>query len=305
MKHILEMLQTKQNRDSTNSNYLGIWRQLNNFLLRLDVMRKFWEDRVALFCAYLVEERNVQSATLRSYVSVIKFTLRCDNYKWQDERVWLQALFKSCRKLNDVHSPRFPIHFSLLELILFEVDRLYDQQLYLSVLFKTIFALAYYGLIRIGEISDSRHAIRACNIQLAQNKDKIKILLYSSKMHDKESKPQQIKISAAEKVSIKKKDRFFCPFLLMRQYMKLRGGYLSDDESFFLYSDKSVIPQNTIRNCLKKIITKLNLNSNVYMFQSLRTGRATDMLKFGYPIEMIKRCGRWKSNTVYRYLKPS
>ena len=132
-------------------------------------MRKFWEDRVALFCAYLVEERNVQSATLRSYVSAIKFTLRCDNYKWQDERVWLQALFKSCRKLNDVHSPRFPIHFSLLELILFEVDRLYDQQLYLSVLFKTIFALAYYGLIRIGEISDSGHAIRACNIQLAQN----------------------------------------------------------------------------------------------------------------------------------------
>ena len=301
IESILERLQA--NRKSTSLNYLSIWRQFNKFLLQLDRMPESWEQRVALFCAYLVEFKKVQSSTLRSYVSAIKSTLKCDKYKWRDDSVWLNALFHSCKLSNNTLYVRFPIHFKLFEMIMFEVDRLNNTQPYLQILFKAIFATAYYGLTRISEITGSRHSIKAKNIEIADNKEKIKITLFSSKTHDVDSRPQEIKISSSEITGRHgRRTKFFCPFKIIRQYMNIRRGYTTENENFFIFSDGSTIPQSCIRAMLKSAIQALNLNSDPYSFQSFRIGRATDLLKFGIPIEVIKCLGRWKSNTVYKYL---
>ena len=237
-------------------------------------MPKLWEERVALFVAYLVEFKNIQSSTLRSYVSAIKFTLKCDNYKWQEEKVWLHALFRSCKQTNDTVGSKFPIHFKLLEIILFEVERKFDQQPYLMILYKAIFSLAYYGLMRIGEIINSTQAIKAANIQIASNKNKIRIILYSSQTHGKESRPQIIKISARENTG--KHRKFFCSFNILRQYMSRRGNYSDESENFFVFADKSIITQQCLRNCLKSLLISLNLNTHCFSFHSYRVGRATD-----------------------------
>lgn len=111
------------NRSSTAKNYLCVWQQFNECLLQLDHRPKDWEDRVAFFCAHLIEHKKVQSSTLKSYISAIKHMLRCNDYTWRDEKVWLHALTKSCKMVNDTIYTRFPIHFKLLELILFELHR--------------------------------------------------------------------------------------------------------------------------------------------------------------------------------------
>ena len=74
MLRIIERLKGQQNRPSTNKNYLTIWRQFNKFVIRLNIKPSLWEDRVALYVAFLIEE-GMQSSTVRSYVSVIKRTL--------------------------------------------------------------------------------------------------------------------------------------------------------------------------------------------------------------------------------------
>ena len=306
MEQIIEKLKANMNRSSTAKNYLCIWRQLNKFLIQLDHIPDQWEDRVAFFCAYLIEVKKVQSSTLKSYISAIKHTLKCDKYEWKDERVWLNALTRSCKLANDRIATRFPIHFKLLEAILFEIQRseIGKTQPYLCCLYQTILCLSYYGLMRIGEVTDSDHVMKARNVFIADNKDKIIITLFSLKTHGKESRPQEIKISAFEASGKTKTDKFFCPFQLMRRYMKLRGSYIDDDENFFVFRDRTPVMHVHVRKVLKDALLALNLNADCYNCQSTRIGRATDLLHFGYNVETIKIMGRWKSNAVYKYLRP-
>ena len=93
---------------------------------------------------------------------------------------------------------RLPIQCSLLEMILFEVKRIFGSkgQVYLEALYLALFAIFYYGMMRISEVVYSDHVIKAKDVHSALNKDKLLLLLYSSKTHSKGSRPQRIKITS-------------------------------------------------------------------------------------------------------------
>ena len=131
-------MKSKKHQSSTQANYLSIWRQFNNFVIRLDKKPSLWEDRVSLFGAYLVD-KGIQSSTIRCYVSAIKSILVDDGYQWNDQKVLLSTLTRSARILNDKVYIRLPIHIKLLEIMLFEIERLYESQPYLQTLYKAIF----------------------------------------------------------------------------------------------------------------------------------------------------------------------
>ena len=278
---------------------------MNKFLLNLDSrLIVSWEEKTALFGAYLVDN-GIQSSTLKSYFSAIKHVLKLDGYQWDDTKVLLSSLVRSCKLVNDKVKTRLPIQKGLLEMLLFEIDRKYyttSQQPYLAILFKAIFSLAYYGMLRVGELAFGNHSIKACNIHVGNNKDKILIVLYSSKTHGKESRPQKVKISALEG-SDRNPKKIFCPFKLVIQYMNQRGDYIDENEQFFIFRDRSPVKPAQIRTILRELLDKLNLDSSLYDVHSFRGGRTSDLAKFGYSIDRIKSMGRWKSSAVYRYLK--
>ena len=223
MKLIIEKLVSNQNRKTTVKAYLGIWRQFNDFLLKLDSKPECWEDRVTLYIAHLVEDRQLQLSTIKSYVSAIKCMLVNDKYDWDDNLILLNSLTKACRSINDRVMTRLPISCSFLELILFEVWRKFGKsQFYLATMFMTLFPLAYYRLMRVGELTASDHVMKACNIHLALNKQKILIVLRSSNTHTKGMHPQKIKIvSNQDEKSGSYRTRNFCPFHLLSSYIRL------------------------------------------------------------------------------------
>ena len=225
-------------------------------------------------------------------------------YKWNDNEVLLGTLTRACKRTNDIFNVRLPIGISLLEMILFELERLFSKQWYCEVLYKAIFLLGYYGMLRVGEMAKGDHTIKAKDVYIGDNKDKILLILYSSKTHGQESIPQEIKISALQnKEKIFAKRRNFCPFAAADRYRKLRGGFIQSDDQFFVFSDGSLVLPCHIRNVLHTLLKRMNLNPMLYNTHSLRTGRSCDLLKFGYTVGEIKRMGRWKSNAVYKYLK--
>ena len=109
MELILEKLKCNHNRESTKKNYQGIWRKFNCFIIQLDKKPESWEERVALFLAYLVEHGGIQSSTLRSYTSAIKSVLLDDGYEWNDQKLLMGTLSKSCKLINDRVRTRLPI----------------------------------------------------------------------------------------------------------------------------------------------------------------------------------------------------
>ena len=61
-------------------------------------------------------------------------------------------------------------------------------------MYQAVFSLAYYGMMRVGELTYSQHCLKAGDLHVAHNKNKILVVLYTSKTHGLESRPQKIKI---------------------------------------------------------------------------------------------------------------
>ena len=303
-----------QTRESTAKNYISIWRQFNKFLINLDKRPSSWEERVALYCRYLVDNGS-QSSSIKSYISAIKAVLRTDGYQWSDDKVALNIITKGCRMINDTVKTRLPIEIKLLELLLFEIDRKFSgnktrgkiisPQSYLQIMYTALFLLAYYGLMRIGELTTGSHPVKAKDIHIARNKENIMIILYSSKTHDKANRPQEIKNTRENNTKNKKFTRFFCPFRATRQFLMVRGPYTKEDEPFFVFSDGSPVQPRHARSVLKDALLSLNLDPSLYEFHSIRSGRASQMQNSNFSIEEIKRAGRWKSSAVYKYIRGS
>ena len=235
MKLVVDQLLARQTRDSTSRTYQSVWRQFNLFLVNLDKMPDSWENRATLFIGYMVQ-RGMQSSTVKSYVSAIKKILITDGYKWQDSEILLSSLARACKLKNDSVRTRLPIHVSLLEMLLFEIQRIFRKrcQPYLEKLYLALFTLGYYGLMRVGELTQSPHVAKARDVHLAINKQKLLVVLYSSKTHSAGNRPQKIKITAIGKEMRK---RNFCPFKILADFIDVRGSYLDDLEPFFIFRD--------------------------------------------------------------------
>ena len=309
IESIIERLKNGRHRMSTRKNYRNVWKNFNEFFIRLDVKPPTWEERIALFVAYLIDKKR-QSATIKSYVSAIRAVLQSDGVNLNEDRVLITSLTRSCRVINDTVRTRLPIQKGMLRVILKQVKIYFKSQPYLTVLYQALFSTAYFGLLRVGEITAGSHPILAKDVHTGRNKNKILFILHSSKTHGKESKPQMVKITSTPLTNKKPKSCVgseqvfsYCPYTLLKEYIKVRGHYTNLREPFFVFSDHSPVTPNQMRKCLKNILKMCGFNENLYDTHSFRSGRSTDLLKFGLSVESIKKIGRWRSSAVFTYLR--
>ena len=107
---------------------------------------------------------------------------------------------------------------------MFEVQRRFGNQIFLESMYKVLFALSCYGMMRVGELTQSDHVVKACNVHSALNKKKLMLMLYTSKTHGVSKYPQKIKIRANEENLENNnyyQNRYFCPFKLTNDYMRI------------------------------------------------------------------------------------
>ena len=196
MKLILEKLRSERHCESTKKSYIGTWRKFNEFLVKLDQLPSTWEERTSLYIGYLFN-KGIKSTTVKSYISAIKAVLEDDNYEWNDKEIKFSALTRGCKMVNDRVKTRLPIGLGLLEILLDKIEQFYDEhrkQHYLAKLYQCVMILGYYGLLRIGEMTKGNHPVKAKDVHAAKNKRKILVVLFTSKTHGLNTKPQQIHI---------------------------------------------------------------------------------------------------------------
>ena len=198
IKDIVERLRSQRCRDSTRATYHRIWKRFNRFFIRLDDKPDMWEDRLILFIGYLIEECKLQSSTIKTYILAIKGVLAENKIELNLDRFLINSLTRACRIRNDSLIARIPIQKPFLNSILDEVAKWCNEinQPYLKSLYQALFSAAYYGLLRIGEVTKGPHVVLAHNIRIGVNKDKLLFILRSSKTHNQGNGPQLIKISS-------------------------------------------------------------------------------------------------------------
>ena len=168
--------------------------------MKLDVKPGTWEDHLTLFVGYLITN-DKQSATVKSYISAIKAVLKMNDIEIAEDSYLLLSLIRACRLKNDSVRARFPIQRGMLEMLLWQLAVHFGSQLYLSIMYRTLFITTYYGLFRVSEVTSGTHPILARDVQIATNKKKMLFVLRSSKTHSMGCPPQLIKISAIGKCS--------------------------------------------------------------------------------------------------------
>ena len=199
---------------------------------------------------------------------------------------------------------KLPIRKHLLNTLILQINTHFRKknQFYLMYLYRAIFMSSYYRMLRIGEVTSGTHPKLAKDVQSATNKRKILFILRTSKTHWCDKMPQMVRISAAGRIS-KIKSPLLCPYEALRNYVKLRGPCRRLKEPFFVFKDHSAVTPNHVRMVLHTILTEAGLAANMYSFQGMRAGRATDLMRMGVSVESIKKLGHWKSNAVYTYLR--
>ena len=169
----------------------------------------------------------------------------------------------------------------------------------------------YFGLFRISEVTQSNHILKAKDVKVGRNKDKMLFILRSSKTHDAGCKSQTIKINSVEydplgnSVTSAEVPESCCPFKLLLNYLQLRKKCAHDSEQFFVFRDRSPVTAQHFRSILKDLLDIGGFDSKYYSSHSICTGRTGDLLELGIEFPVLAKLVHWKSGiSIYTYLKP-
>ena len=270
LRNLLTESKYNKHCESTKGNHHKIWQLFNKFVIRLDYIPETWEERVCLFCVHMIYTKGSQSATIKSYVSAIKSKLIADDYDWNDKLVLLNTLSGACRLRNDKLRTRLPIKRHLLEILIRKLEDKFHSQPYLKLLYRTMFTIAYYGLFRIGELTMSQHVMKAKDVHINRKKNKILLVLFSSKTHSSANRPQRVIINTVGTTG----KNVCCPFrsTLLNDYLTQRGGYDNSREPLFIFRDGTPVTSVNFRSVLKDLLKGLQLNHKLYAPHSFRIG---------------------------------
>lgn len=308
---VLQELEFRAVEDSTMHVYMTAWRSMQDFYCRLDRKPKPWDQRMSLFIAYMIKKR-FEKATIQTYISGIKYVLRNILHINVDDNAFrFTALIKSARYKNNKINLRMPIKINLLNRILDEVEKIprFGNQPYLVALYRAMFASAYYGLLRVGEMTGS-HAVTAKNVHIAKNKRKAQFRLWTSKTLKWGNWPDDIKIDGLHDCKrcypnfTGKSSHRYCPVHILYDYNQLREP-TKGTKRFFTFKQGLAVSGHAFRSILKTVLSRIGLGDAAarYNGHSFRSGRASDLRKLGFSIADVKYIGRWKSNCIFKYLK--
>lgn len=299
-KRIKHYIKTFKLRPSTRKSYKKTWNRFNWFISRFDVIPPKWEDRIIVWATHLADNRR-KSATIRSYISAVRYCLGLDGVRVTQTNCELAAIIQAAKHENDQLYIRLPIQKHLMRLILNFIDTHYIKgkgQYFQGHSLKALYSMAYHGMMRISELAEGPHTVKAQDIIHARNKGKFTIYLRSSKTHSTADQPQIINIKA-EPTWLHN-----CPVKLITQYAYYRGRYARyPEQPFYINRDGSPITAQQFRTNLRYILFTLGLPSELYGSHSFRSGKATDDKLAGKSVTQIKSDGRWTSSTVYKYIR--
>ena len=91
-------------------------------------------------------------------------------------------------------------------------------------------------------------------------------VLRSSKTHTESMQPQIIKISSNSN-SGSKAEAWYCPYAILRKYIKTKKYAKKRNEAFFMYRDRSEVTADEFRKVLRLAIKKEGFDETLYNCQ--------------------------------------
>ena len=280
--------------DSSTRSYSRAWTLFRTFAsdygLTTDIPVK--PDTLALYIAYLFS-MNYAASTITSHVSAISYIHKMNNVDDPTSLFMIQKLLYSSRKRRPTQDSRMPITKPILHKLCDALNSSVSNQFEQSM-FRAMFLLAFYGFLRIGEITgpiNNENNIAYNQITLDNRKVNIKFVKYKHAT----GLPFNLTIPAA---AIKT----YCPVHCLQQFVKLRGIGMGP---LFSYGSNTPVSRNRFATVLQSCLSFSKLDTNLYKNHSFRIGMACHCTNIGISDSKIRLLGRWKSDAFKSYIRHS
>lgn len=276
---------------STSSSYTHAWSTFRNFAekysLRTDI--PIQQHILVLYVAFLFSQDYAPS-TITSYLSAISHVHKLNGLQDPCSSFVVQKVLTGARKLKPTTDVRIPITRAILHKLLDSLQHTISN-LYEKILFRAMFSLAFYGFLRIGEITSSltvpnKNLLHFNQISIVNDTILIKFVSYKHSL----GKPFFLTIHGA-------KDSDFCPVQCLKNYINQRGV---QEGPLFCYVLCTPVTRIKFSVILKNCLSFANIQMGKITSHSFRIGMASHCADCGMSDGKIRLLGRWKSDALNR-----
>lgn len=251
------------------------------------------ENQVTLFIAFNYERR-VAPATVKTYLSGLSYHHKLRSKPDPTKTFAVTKMIEGYNRLEHRKDIRLPITLQILSQLPETLDKICSSK-YESLLFKSAYLIAFFGLFRVGELVFTTPAYASRPLMLndvAFNTNSISISV-------RQSKCDQLGIS--QPVSIRKfHNKDICPVQTLHSFLLVRPK-ISD--YLFTHSNGHPLTRYQFSVILSKCMRHLDLPEARFKSHSFRIGGATYLAQQNVPDEIIQKQGRWTSTAYLSYLR--
>ena len=245
------------------------------------------EDDLANYVAYL-HQKGYAPSTITSTLSAISYIHKLNNVADPTEAFLIKKMLAGCRNLRSKKDDRVPMTLEVLHAVIQRADVYFSGQAD-SIRFKAMCALAFFALLRVGEMTSSPNNIQKEDITVLD--DRIHICFRRCKHSNGETSRHEI---------LKREDPVICPVRNVTSFLQIRK---QGPGPLFSHTSGKSVKRDEFASELKGILMSLGLGNTRYTSHSFRIGAASWLAATGHSDLQIQRAGRWKSQAFQNYIR--
>lgn len=273
--------------------YHAVWNRLRTFM-QLPPAAALFPVSVAVTADFLASRHSqgCNSATLAGAASAIAYGHKRAGLPDPTADFRVRQLLAGSRRLRPSSDTRLPLSIQDIGLISAALVHL-DLSPVERAAFRAIFSLAFFALLRPGEVVCGRsavHTVRLGGVRLLDAQ--LSITIPSSKTS---VVPHTVVLAARPDVGV-------CPVAALRAYLSLRGVGRPHDP-LFVGDRQQPITDRALTRVLKSAGRASGLDDNRLSGHCLRIGGASHGASVGMSELQLCQAGRWSSRAVRRYVR--
>ncbi|CAG2241562.1 unnamed protein product [Mytilus edulis] len=246
----------------------------------------------------VITDNGLSGGTISSYISGVSYHHKIQGIQDTTKFFIIGKALEGIKRIqggkrNDI---RAPITVQLLSDMISCLDKVCKNK-YEAALFSAVFSVAFFGLLRVGEIttSKSKSVINGSNLTISDILVRRKVLVLRVRWSKTDQKVKSVTLLIAEN------GKNYCPVRLINEYLKVRPTCNNTD--LFIHYTGMPLTRYQFSSILEKALHFLHISKGHFRSHSFRIGGATELARQGVSEEVIMRLGRWKSHAYSRYIR--
>ena len=256
-----------------------------NFCTMYDITPPSSTLTLQFYCTYLATQ--ISYKTIKVYLAGIRQTHLELGYTDPTSSEPLRLLIRGVRRLQG-ESPhcRLPITIDTLHTLKQNL-RCTNLSLCEQHLLRSVFTLAFYGFLRVSDLTGLQWA------DISFNTQDISVTIRQSKTN---------LFRKGHSFHITFTGTSACPVKALRQYVAIIPRE-TQHGPLFSAGQFSPLTRTQLSSILRRLLQNAGYNSDLYCTHSFRIGAATTAAAAGFPPWLIKTLGRWNSNAYISYIQ--